>query len=258
MKLCANISLLFTEEPLSERFVAAAGHGFDAVEIQFPYNEDLYLLRDQQQQSGVAVALINLPAGDLRNDDVGLACSPKRMDEFKRAVDQCLIYADGLQVDCVNVLAGRCSAPNRAAHCYDVFLRNLEYTADQLRDIGVRTVFEAINTVDIPDFLLHHTAHLQQVVRDLNHANVAMQYDFYHMSRMGEAISEQLPELISTIGHIQFADTPDRHQPGTGQLPLPALLQQLRELQYPHWIGAEYQPSGHTADSLEWMAWFHR
>lgn len=258
MKLCANISLLFTEEPLPERFPAAAEHGFAAVEIQFPYTEDLSLLRDKQQQAGIAVALINLPAGDLVHDEAGLACCPRRVDEFKRAVDQCLPYAERLKVDCVNVLAGRCADINRAEHGYETFLRNLEYAADHLRDIGVRTVFEAINTFDIPDFLLHSSAHMQQVIRDLNHSNLAMQYDIYHMARMGEAISEQLPALVSHIGHIQFADTPGRHEPGSGELPLADLWQQLRELRYPHWIGAEYHPSGRTADSLEWMSSFSR
>lgn len=256
MKLCANISLLFTEEALPERFAAAREQGFHAVEIQFPYSHDLHLLLDKQQEAAMKIALINLPAGNLLDDDLGLACSPNRVDEFKRAVDQGLNYAYGLNVDCVNVLAGRCAEAKRFHYCYDTYLRNLEYAADQLRDIGVRAVFEAINTYDVPDFLLHSSAHMQQVVRDLNHANVAMQYDFYHMSRMGEAIGKQLPDLITDIGHIQFADTPNRQQPGTGDLPLAELLQQLRELGYRHWIGAEYQPSAHTADSLEWMTYF--
>lgn len=258
MKLCANISLLFTEDPLPERLCSAAAHGFNAVEIQFPYSEDPVLLRDKQQQAGVAVALINMPAGDLVNDPLGLACSPVRVDEFKRAMDQCLDYASRLQVDAVNVLAGRCTETNRREHCYEIFLRNLEYAADLLRDIGVRTVFEAINTFDVPDFLLHRSTHMQQVIRDLNHSNLAMQYDLYHMSRMGEGISEQLPELIKNIGHVQFADSPGRHQPGTGKLPLAEWWQQLRELHYPHWIGAEYHPAGTTADSLDWIPSFHR
>lgn len=258
MKLCANISLLFTEDPLPERLCSAAAHGFNAVEIQFPYTEDLILLRDKQQQAGVTVALINVPAGDLANDPLGLACAPARVDEFKRAVDQCLDYASRLQVDAVNVLAGRCAEAGRREYCYEVFLRNLEYAADLLRELGVRTVVEAINTFDVPDFLLHCSAQMQQVIRDLNHGNVAMQYDLYHMSRMGEDISEQLPELINNIGHIQFADNPGRHQPGTGKLPLEKWWQQLRELQYPHWISAEYHPAGTTGSSLDWMSWFDR
>lgn len=253
MKLCANISLLFTETALPDRFSAARAEGFSAVEIQFPYTENLAELKDKQLESNLDIALINLPVGDLMEGGLGLASSPKHIDEFKRAVDICLPYAQGLDVDCVNVLAGRCPSPERRRHSMDIFLRNLEYCAEHLEAIGVKAVFEAVNTFDMPDFLINRTDHMQQVIHDLNHRNVAMQYDLYHMARMGEAIEEQLPDIISSIGHIQFADTPNRHQPGTGDLPFEQIFNRLKELQYEHWIGAEYKPLGHTADSLGWM-----
>lgn len=256
MKLCANLSLLFTEHPLLDRFAAASDCGFNAVEIQFPYEAPLGELLVRKNDNQLQLPLINVPAGDLMTGGCGLASHPKRRDQFKHAVDECLIYAEALGVERVNVLAGRTDAEFSREQHYDTFLENLNYCADQLKALGVLTVFEAVNTEDMADFLIHNTEHMQQVLHNLNHSNLAMQYDLYHMAKMQQPIAEQLPDIIDNIGHIQFADTPDRHQPGTGDLPFTDLLQQLRNLSYSHWIGAEYKPQGKTAESLEWMELF--
>lgn len=254
LKLCANISLLFNEYPLLDRFAAAADQGFTAVEIQFPYEYPLAELQRVQQQNHLQVPLINVAAGDLMEGGEGLASVPKQRDAFRRALDQCLSYAEGLAVESVNVLAGRCSSEKDRHRYYDTFLHNLDYAADQLRSVGVKAVFEAINTFDMPNFLIHRTAHMQQVINDLNHNNVAMQYDIYHMARMDEPVAEQLTSLLPAIGHIQFADTPERQEPGTGELDFSGLFAQLAEQQYDRWLGAEYRPSQHTSKTLQWMA----
>lgn len=257
MKLCVNLSLMYHEHELIDRFSAAKRDSFNAVEIQFPYSNRYQDLHRELQRNEQTLVLINLPAGDLMSGGAGLACHPQKVDEFKFAVDQCLVYAQELDVKCVNLLAGRAENPKRADEHYDIFLSNLDYCADQLQSIQVKTVFEAINTVDMPDFLIHSTDQMLQVMKDLNHPNVAMQYDLYHMSRMAEPIAEQLPQIIGDIGHIQFADTPDRHQPGTGNLPFSQLITQLRGLDYKQWISAEYNPDGPSSDSLDWLQLFN-
>ncbi len=253
MKICANLSLLFTEYSLPDRFLAARDSGFVGVEIQFPYDTPLIELIDAGQQSDLPVVLINVPAGDLMSGGLGLACQYRQRDAFKRAIDQCLVYAQALNVDCVNVLAGRSESSQHWRRDYDTFLGNLDYAADQLREIGVKAVFEAINTHDMPGFLIHSTAHMQQVILDLNHTNVAMQYDVYHMARMGEPVTAQLPELIHQVGHMQIADTPNRHQPGSGDIRWQELFATLHKLDYRQWIGAEYKPTGKTQDTLQWL-----
>jgi hydroxypyruvate isomerase len=253
LKLCANISLLFNEYPLTDRLAAAADQGFNAVEIQFPYEAPLTDLQQAQQRHQLQIPLINVPAGDLMQGGEGLASSPKQRDAFKRAVDECLVYADGLNVACVNVLAGRCMDEASKERYYDTFLHNLDYAADQLASIGVRALFEAINTCDMPNFLIHSVKHMQQVLKDLNHRNLAMQYDIYHMARMNEPVALQLDNLLDDIGHIQFADTPHRHEPGTGELDFHDLIERLARQNYSGWLGAEYKPSDKTDKTLQWI-----
>jgi hydroxypyruvate isomerase len=72
------------------------------------------------------------------------------------------------------------------------------------------------------------------------------------MAKMGEDVAEDLRRLAPEIAHIQFADCPGRHEPGTGELDLTALFAQLAESGYVGAVAAEYRPSGDSADSLGW------
>ncbi|MYM62081.1 hydroxypyruvate isomerase family protein [Pseudomaricurvus sp. HS19] len=258
MKFSANLSLLFTEHPMEDRFAASRSCGFEAVEIQFPYALEPRQIADQLQQFNQQLILINVPAGDLMSGGAGLASHPKRRDEFKRAVELCAHYAEQLQVPQVNVLAGRETDDYPPEAHYDQLLHNLDYCAGQLGSLGITTLFEGINTFDMPGFLIHNAEQMQQVIHDLNHPRVAMQFDLYHMARMQQPMESLIPELCRHFGHVQFADTPDRHQPGSGELPWQRLFALLEECGYEGWLGAEYTPSGHTEDSLGWLAEFRQ
>ncbi len=85
-RFSANISMLFPEVELPERFEAAARAGFKAVEIQFPYGWSKGQLGEVARRAGVEVVLINIPAGDPDKGDRGIACLPSRVAEFREGV----------------------------------------------------------------------------------------------------------------------------------------------------------------------------
>ncbi|CAA6807528.1 MAG: Hydroxypyruvate isomerase (EC [uncultured Thiotrichaceae bacterium] len=253
MKWAANLSLLFSEVPLLERFQAAKDAGFDAVEIQFPYEESLAKLIAAKEQANVEIVLINVPAGDLMQGGLGLACVPDRQTQFARALDECLIYAEGLQVSCVNVLSGRCEDHQALEHYQKTFEANLSKAADALQKINVLTSFEAINTIDMPNFLIHSADHLWDILDRLKHSNLKAQYDLYHMAMMDENLERDLTHYADKIGHIQFADCPGRNEPGTGKLDFQTLFSIIQQSAYAGSIGAEYRPRKKTNETLEWM-----
>jgi len=254
MKICANLSMLFTEHPLTERIAAARQAGFEAIEVQFPYELPCKQWLELLNASDMKLALINLPAGDLMSGGEGLAAVPERKAEFEKALQLGLEYAEALQVDAVNILPGVCRNIDEGEHYRATLLDNLYLAASELQKIGVRATVEAINTHDMPDFIVSSLADMQQVLSDVNHPNLYMQYDCYHMARMHEPLLQQLPSIIDHIGHIQFADCPGRGQPGSGQLDYPAIFKTLKDLNYPFWLGAEYRPQGcDSAASLSWL-----
>ena len=135
---------------------------------------------------------------------------------------------------------------------HDTFLRNLEYALEAFTPLGIKTVFEAINTVDMPNFLIHSGAQMLEVLRDLNHRDLLMQYDIYHAARMAENYADFIAEHGAKIGHIQFADNPGRGEPGTGEIDFPQLFKLIETSAYQGWLGAEYKPTNGTLNSLNW------
>lgn len=62
-----------------------------------------------------------------------------------------------------------------------------------------------------------------------------------------------MQEHFGCIGHIQLADCPGRHEPGTGQVDFPAIFAILQQLGYAGWIGLEYNPSTPDHHPQDWM-----
>ncbi len=254
----ANLSLLFKEYPLIERFAAAKNAGFDAVEIQFPYELTIEQIHEKLEINDLDLVLINVPAGDLMHGGDGLACVPKRENTFRLAVMEALHYADALGVSRVNVLAGRQPVDGDFLQCLHTLAANLRYAAEAFQSIGVMTTFEAINTVDMPRFMIKSVVDMQEMMEVVDHPTLKMQFDCYHMARMGEDLLTALREHIDDIGHIQFADVPHRHQPFTGSLDFHAIFNLISSLKYHGYCGAEYHPTGHTLDSLDWFQPYRR
>ncbi|MDO8417872.1 MAG: TIM barrel protein [Agitococcus sp.] len=254
----ANLSLLFKELPLIDRFSAAKNAGFDAVEIQFPYELSIEQIHEELEINDLDLVLINVPAGDLMQGGDGLACVPKRENAFRQAVMEALRYADALGVGRVNVLAGRQPIDGDFLHCLHTLSANLRYAAEAFQSIGVITTFEAINTFDMPRFLIKSVVDMQEMIEVVDHPTLKMQFDCYHMARMNEDLAATLRDNINAIGHIQFADVPNRHQPFTGNLPFASLFQLIGSLNYHGYCGAEYHPTGHTLDSLDWFQPYRR
>lgn len=253
LRFSANLSMLFTEWPMLERFRAAKQHGFDAVEIQFPYELPAGEIQAILQQQGLKLVLFNVAADDLLQGGEGLAAVPEKQDEFKAAVALAFDYAKVLKPDCINVLPGRCLDGRRLPEYEKTFRHNLRYAADAFAEIGATTIFEAINSHDMPGFIVDSSAKMLSIWRELNHPQLRLQYDIYHMSRMREDCAAFLSRHIDKVGHIQFADCPGRGQPGSGEVNFASLFDLIAGLPYQGWVGAEYKPGSATADSLAWL-----
>lgn len=253
-RFSANISTLFGEYEFLDRFQEAKNASFGAVEIQFPYDYDLDLLQSKKEEAEVDLVLFNIGAGDLSYGGAGIAAHPKRQDQFKLAVDEAYKYAECLRPFYVNILSGcpPCEDYGRDL-CSDVLSKNLKYAAEIFLELEVKVLTEAVNTEDRPGFFLSTTSQSIEVIENAGVDNLAIQYDIYHMHIMEGNLKETIRENIDKIGHIQFADSPGRHEPGTGEINFPKLFCDLDNMGWNGWLGAEYVPSKDTKDTLAWM-----
>ncbi|RTE67777.1 hydroxypyruvate isomerase [Amphritea opalescens] len=248
-----NLSMLFTEVPLTERFAAAAEQGFDKVEIQFPYAlpaaDIAHLLRQNQQQ----LVLLNAPAGDPEKGERGIACHPDRVAEFRQGVTKAIEYAKTLNCNNINILSGISPVNYNADIIEKTFIENLQFCAQQMANADIQLLVEAINTQDIPGFFLNNSQQAFALFDRVGHPNIKLQYDIYHMQIMEGNLIHTLRQHLNKIGHIQFADVPGRHEPQTGELNFNNIFQALDDMGYSGITSLEYNPSVSTTESLHWL-----
>lgn len=253
LNFTANLSLLFTETDLIHRFKAARQQGFTAVEIQFPYSFSVETIGNILEDTGLKLVLFNVAADDLLQGGEGLACVPEKRERFREALAQTADYAQRLKPQVINVLPGCCHHSNRLQDYLRTFTDNLRFAVEAFAALGIKTVFEAVNTHDMPGFIIHSGQQMLDVLERLRHPALFMQYDIYHMQMMGENPAEFIARHSDKIGHIQFADCPGRGQPGTGRINFAEVFSAIEKSAYSGWVGAEYKPVGTTSESLEWF-----
>jgi hydroxypyruvate isomerase len=209
-------------------------------------------LKNTLEKQQLKLVLFNVDADDLLQGGEGLACVPEKQDQFRQAVAQTIEYAKLLKPEIINVLPGRCFNENRKQDYLETFKENLYFAAEAFAPLGIKTVFEAVNNHDMPGFIIHNGQQMLGILNQLNHPDLLMQYDIYHMQMMGDKPDEFISRYADKIGHIQFADSPGRGQPGTGQINFKRIFLAIEKSVYSGWIGAEYKPVGTTSESLDW------
>ena len=253
-RFAANLSTLFREYDWLKRPIAAKRAGFDAVEIQFPYDLDLDALVRAKREAEVAWLMINLPPGNFAAGERGMACLPGREADFRAGVALCRRYGEALGVAQVNMPAGVPPKGTDRATVEATLVENMRFAAEELGKAGIKLLVEPINDRDIPGFFVTRADQALDLIRRADHPNLGLLHDLYHAQVMVGDLLRNLERLMANIGHIQFADPPGRHEPGTGELNWPVLFAAIDRLGYRGWVAAEYFPRGNTADSLGWMA----
>lgn len=253
-RFSANLSTLFREHAPLDRPSAAHAAGFHCVEMQFPYDLDASELVARLTAHEQAVSVINIPCGDFVGGGEGNSAIADRSADFHDAVDTAKRYADTLRPLNVNLLAGAPSAGRDPAACRAALVDNIRHAASALAAIDIRLVVEAINTTSVPGFFLPTPDAVIDILDEAGHPNAALQYDLFHVEMMGLPQIETFAASRDLVGHIQFADAPGRHEPGTGTIHFGPIFNAIDASGYDGWVAAEYLPVERTEDGLGWMA----
>lgn len=253
IRYAANLTMLFNEVPFLERFGRAAAAGFRAVEFLFAHNVDRDGVERELDRHGLDLVLFDPEGGDFPAGDRGYLCDPGRREHLARTIEDAIRSAQQLRCRRLNVLAG-----NRAEGVSDAALRrtvveNLRQAAPLAGAAGITLLVEALNTWESPRYFLDGSRLGLEIVREVGEPNVRFQYDAYHMQRMEGQLIDGLTRNLEWIGHVQIADVPGRHEPGTGEVNYGNVLAALDRAGYEGYVGLEYRPAGTTEDSLAWL-----
>jgi len=254
VRFSANLSILFKEVPLLERFGLAAEAGFSAVEFWWPGHEaDPGDVERAVKDAGLDVALFNFDAGDMPDGDRGLISDPEHQSQFRENVPVALELARSLGCQRLNALVGHEIEGMEREEQLSLARENVRFAADAAAEHGIGVVVEAVNTFENGPYLLWTTEQAVEFVSSVERA-VRIQHDFYHMQRMEGNLVANLREHFGWIGHVQIADSPGRGEPGTGEIHHPFVLGELEKLGYDGYVGLEYNPTTETTEeSLDWL-----
>ncbi|WP_294640752.1 2-oxo-tetronate isomerase [uncultured Aureimonas sp.] len=249
----ANLTMMFNEVPFLDRFAEAARAGFAGVEFLFPYEWEAQAIAERLRANALTQALFNMPPGDWAAGERGIACLPGREAEFTEGVETAVRYARALGCERIHAMAGLQPAGTERGRSLDLYRRNIAAAARRLADDGLTLVIEPINTRDMPGYLLNHQREAHALVAEIGAANLKVQMDFYHAQIMDGDLWRLFEAHSETVGHIQIASVPDRHEPDEGEVNYPWLFERLDAAGYDGWVGCEYRPRGDTRAGLGWF-----
>lgn len=251
-RFAANLTMLYGEYTFLDRFTAAKEDGFRAVEFMFPYDFEPGEIADALRANDLELVLHNLPAGDWAGGERGIAVLPGREAEFRDGVERAARTASALGCRALNCLVGVTPPDAGAAAVRDTLVANLAHAARRLGADGIRLLVEPVNARDVPGFHLDTVEAAVTVMDAVGSDNLFLQYDVYHRQRSGGELIETFRALKGRIAHVQVADNPGRHEPGTGEIAYAAVFDALDRGGYAGWVGCEYRPAGNTSAGLGW------
>jgi len=252
-RLSANLSFLWPDRPLLERFAAARRAGFSAVELLFPYDQSLAVLAELLDGHGLQMALINAPCGDWAQGERGFAALPGQEARFQASILQALEAADALDAGCIHVMSGHAQHGKEAQQAQaETLLSNLSWAADQARVAGRRLSLEPLNPVDMPGYFLSRLDQALGILDALRHPSIGLQFDLYHQQRSRGEILLSLDRARPRLFHVQIAGAPDRREPDLGELNAARVLSHLDQMGYSGYVGCEYRPAADTDEGLLW------
>lgn len=251
-RFCANLGFLFPELPFLDRFAAAASAGFTGVEFASPYEYPVAVLRGRLNDNGLTQVLINSPAGNRAAGERGFACLPGRQGDFRDGVSQALDYAVALGCRLIHVMAGVPPAGLAYDTALALYAQNLAWAGERALAAGVGLVIEPLNSRDAPGYLLRTQEQGAAIVAAIGRDRLGLQFDLYHCQTAQGDVTTRLAALLPVIDHMQLADVPGRHEPGTGEIGWEYVFRRIDELGYAGWIGCEYNPLGDTVAGLAW------
>lgn len=246
-RFCANLTMMFTEHPLLERFARSKAQGFDAVEVLFPYEDAPKLLVREILAQDQALVLINCPPPNYTGGTPGYAAVPELQERFRRDFIRTLEYAKQLKPLHIHIMAGVANGPVARA----VFVENLIWATQKNPDQSL--TIEPINQTTMPGYFLSDFDEAASIIEDVNAPNLGLQFDGFHSQMTNGNVVETFDRHQNIIRHVQVGSAPDRHEPDAGLIDYPAFFKHLDSVGYDGFVSGEYNPLGRTEDGLAWI-----
>ncbi|SMY06186.1 hydroxypyruvate isomerase family protein [Flavimaricola marinus] len=247
-KFAANLTTMFTEAPLLDRFNAARRAGFDAVEVLFPYEHAARELADRLIGNDLKLVLINGPPPNYTERPRGFAAVPGGSALFQQDLVRAVRYAKALDATHLHLMAGVAEG----ADARDTMIANLKWAAAEAP--GQSLTIEPINPISMPGYFLNDFDLAMDILDAVDAPNVGLQFDAFHAHKITGDVFGTWSNVRHRVVHVQVAGLPDRHEPVKGEVDYPKFFKLLDDDGYEGWVSGEYHPAKRTEDGLKWIS----
>lgn len=246
-RFAANLTWMFTELQMFDRFAAAAEAGFTGVEILFPYDLAAPQMYRAAVKAGVEIVLINAPPPNWAGGPRGFAAVPGNEARFRRDFERSLRVAEALRARHIHIMAGKAEG----AEALDTYVANLRWAAERAPHTSL--TIEPLNQKDHPGYFLSDYDLAVDILDRIAAPNMGLQLDTYHAQVITGDMRLAWSKYAPLVRHIQIAGYPGRHEPDVGTLDYPAFFRELDDWGYKGWVSAEYEPRRTTQAGLDWL-----
>jgi hydroxypyruvate isomerase len=235
---------VFTDRPLMERVAPIADAGFKAVELWFPElheNCECPELKAACDKAGLKINNIvaNSPDGGIG----GSLTNPRDRSQYLTRVEMSLKSCNQLDAPMMITCTGNIQPGLSQQVQRQSVIDGLKAAGDLAAKFRVMLVVEPLNSrVDHHGYFLDDPDEAADIVRKVNHPNVKLLFDIYHMQIMRGHIIETIRANLDVIRHFHSAGVPGRQELDTGELNYPQIVQALAGMGYNGCFGLEYFP----------------
>lgn len=233
-----NIEQWFRPMPFLDRINAAKNLGFSAVEIWNPYQEKKgktpELIAKRAKEQGIRITSYSPSAPNFAD--------PKNEQKFMQWLDVAIAAGKTLKVSNFNLTGHKLIEGLTVDEMVENYTRILKLAAPKLEAENMVATVEPYNPFNHKGHFIYGNEPALSICREVNSPSVKINWDFFHMQRTNGNLITNLENGFDQVAYIQFADSPDRNQPGTGEVAYGKVLSRLKELGYKGYIGAEFFP----------------
>lgn len=246
-KISVCIDMMFSYCDFYGRFEEVRKNGINTVEFWKWSDKDVEKIAESQ----MGISVFNLDSRDekLSYDLSRGILNAGRTDDFLKALEESIPIYKKLSANAMIVLIGE-----NKPFCSKNIIKCLTAAIPILKSEDITLVIEPLNDIDRKNYSMPYAKPVFEMLREINCPNVKMLYDIYHQNMMGDFSIKDIRENIDLIGHFHVADSPGRHEPGTGNIDYVNIIRELKKLHYKGYVGLEYRatkPDGETLGFLK-------
>ncbi|KAG8173654.1 hypothetical protein JTE90_010540 [Oedothorax gibbosus] len=255
MRFAANVSMMFQNIRMLDRFQEAKRLGFSAIEAQWLYDFLIKDLREAREAADIPIVLINSPKcfEVFEPNSVGMACIPDQELNFLHSINLAVDYCKSLKCSKLHIMAGNLSDNSTFEECEQKYIKNLKTVSELLKLHNITGVIEPICKQVLPNYFMNSYENAVKYIKEVNSENIKLLLDVFHLHNIEGNVEEGVLKYLPYAGHIQVSQAPKRNEPfAEGPINYKNVFDILKTCGYTGEIGLEYIPTGPVPD-FEWI-----